>query len=62
MNLLLLGILIVFWWVGMWGLIESSVEMYAKTNLWKRIVAYASLVGIVIIFLILYPDHLERFV
>ena len=60
-NLLLLSVLIIAWWVGVWGLCEMGVEAYARGSAMRRCIAYCVLVGVVVGYILLNPHHLERF-
>jgi hypothetical protein len=60
--LLFLSLLLIVWWVGVWGLLESAVTWYSRGNLAKQIIAYGTLVGVVLGYLVLNPHVLERFV
>lgn len=56
MNMILIGILIVIWWVGVWGLIETCVQQFTNGNPLKSCVIYGSMVLFVILVVFLNPN------
>lgn len=60
-NLLLLSILIIAWWIGVWGLCEMGIDAMAGSNTTRRCIAYGSLVLFVLGYLAWNPQHIERF-
>ena len=61
-NMILIGILIVVWWVGVWGLIETCVHQIAKGNPLKCYVIYASMVFFVMFVVYLNPKLEENLI
>lgn len=49
--LILVALIGVFWWIGVWGLFETIVNPLIKNNYWKSIVCYSSIVLTIIIIL-----------
>lgn len=60
-NLLLLSVLVIAWWIGVWGLCEMGIEAYARGSAARRCIAYGTLVLVVIAYILLNPQHLEKF-
>jgi hypothetical protein len=59
MNILLVGILVVVWWVGVWGLIETILGDLIKKN---PLAVYGSMVALVTVIVYMKPHLLEYFV
>ena len=60
-RLLLIGFLVVLWWVGVWNIIEMIVEDIAKGSASKAFIIYASMVGFVVAIVFFNPNLLEHF-
>ena len=50
LKVLLIALIIAFWWIGIWGLVETIIQPIIKDKYWYAIAIYSSI--IVIIFLI----------
>ncbi len=61
-NILLLSVLVIAWWIGVWGLCEIGVEAYARGSVVRRCIAYGTLVLVVIAYILWNPQHLEKFI
>ena len=59
MSILLIGLLVVIWWIGVWGLIETVLADLIKTN---PLAVYGSMVAFVIIVVLVKPSLLEHFI
>jgi hypothetical protein len=59
MSILLVGLLVVIWWIGVWGLIETLLGDLIKKN---PLAVYGSMVAFVIVIIYLKPELLEHFV
>ena len=59
MSILLIGLLVVIWWIGVWGLIETVLADLIKTN---PLAVYGSMVVFVIIVVLVNPSLLEHFI
>ena len=59
MSILLTGLLIVIWWIGIWGLIETLLADLIKTN---PLAVYGSMVAFVLIVVWVKPSLLEHFI
>lgn len=62
MSVLPLAILIVFWWIGMWGLIETVIQPFIKNSYWTAIAVYSAIIAIVLLIVSVYPSVLESLV
>ncbi len=59
MSILLVGLLVVVWWVGVWGLIETILGDLINKN---PLAVYGSMVGFVTVIVWMKPELLEYFV
>jgi len=59
---LMIGVLIVIWWVGIWGLIETGVHYYARNSIPRALAIYSLLVTIVIIVIFYNPVIVDHFI
>ncbi len=55
-QVLLLGVLVIFWWAGVWGILEILVQ---KTK--RPLLFYSLMVGFVILVVFSHPELLEHF-
>ena len=60
-NTIVLGFLIVLWWVGVWGIIETVVQQLVKGSPTKAIFIYGSMVAFVILIIYLNPSIIQHF-
>jgi hypothetical protein len=60
-NKIALGFLIVLWWVGVWGIIETLVQHVVKGSVKKALFIYGMIVAFVIIIINHNPGLLEHF-
>jgi len=61
-NYIALGFLIVFWWVGLWGIIETVVQQFTRGSATKALLVYGFMVAFVIVIIYLNPGILEHFI
>lgn len=54
-QIVFIGILVVVWWVGVWGIIETLIHLYAKGCPKKSLFIYCLLVSMVIGIIYLNP-------
>lgn len=59
MSILLIGLLVVIWWIGVWGLIETLLADLIQTN---PLGVYGSMVAFVVVVVWAKPGLLEHFV
>lgn len=60
-NILLLSVLIIAWWIGVWGLCEMGIQSFAGSSRIRLCIAYGSLVLFVLAYLIMNPEQVEYF-
>jgi hypothetical protein len=60
-DVLIIALVIVFWWIAVWGLVETLLHQYIKNSFWKAIGVYGILLVAVISFVTVYPQVLEHF-
>jgi hypothetical protein len=58
--LLLLGFVMILFWVAVWGLTEDVIDEYVKTKGWTRRELYSLLLLGVLAFFTMYPRLLQR--
>lgn len=61
-DILFIALLLVLWWVGLWGLIETLLHIFIKGSTQKAILIYSSLVLTVLVIVYAKPHLLENFV
>lgn len=61
-DILFVALLLVVWWVGLWGLIETILHTIIKGSTQKAILIYSSLVLSVLVIVYAKPQLLEHFV
>jgi hypothetical protein len=59
---LMIGVLIVIWWVGIWGLIETGVHYYARNSIPRALTIYSLLVTIVFVIIFYNPVIVDHFI
>ena len=62
MSLLPLAILIVFWWIGIWGLVDTILHPFIKNKFWVAIGVYSAMIVAVLLIVNLNPSVLESLV
>lgn len=61
-KLLLISFLVIIWWIGMWGFIETIVQHYIKGSFTKSLLIYGGLIIFVGIFFYTNPNLLDHFI
>ena len=61
-ELLFLALVIVVWWMGVWGLLDTLLHLFIRGNTVRAIVLYSLMIVAVLVFVSIRPDVLERFV
>jgi hypothetical protein len=62
MSVLPIALLIVFWWIGIWGLVETILQPFIKNNYWSAIAVYGAMIVIVLLVVSIHPTVLESLV
>lgn len=52
--------LIIFWWIAIWGLVETLVEMFVKNALVGRLIFYSGMIIVVVGTVLLNPHYLDH--
>lgn len=55
------AVLLVVWWVGVWGLLETLLHSYIRGSFVRAIITYGSLIFIVLLIVTINPTYLEFF-
>lgn len=53
--------LVLLWWIGMWGLIDLLIQKFTRGNFVKSVIAYSSIIGVVLVILSMNPEMIEFF-
>ena len=61
-EILLLGLLIVIWWIGIWGVVETLIHLYIRGNTARALFVYSSMIMIVLFYVYLNPTLIDYFV
>lgn len=61
-EILLIALLVVLWWIGVWGLVETLLHIFIKGSTQKAILVYSSLIATVLLVVWAKPHILEHFV
>jgi hypothetical protein len=59
-DFLLLSFLIILWWIGIWGFIETIAHQYIKGSPMRGIAVYTSIMLFVIVIVNVYPSVLNK--
>lgn len=62
MSVFPLALIIVIWWIGVWGLIETIIQPFIKNNYWSAIAVYSAMIASVLLIVSVYPTVLESLV
>ncbi len=57
---ILYSVLLILWWVGVWGIADTIIHLVFKGQTMKELAVYIGLVSIVLVFLFLNPDFMSR--
>jgi len=61
LNILPLALLVVIWWIGVWGLIETLIHQYIRGSTAKAILVYSSMIALVVGVVSLNPKMVDYF-
>jgi hypothetical protein len=50
------AVIVLLWWVSMWGLIDLSIEKLTRT---QKFIVFISLLGVVFILLQIFPEAIK---
>ena len=56
LKMILIGILIVIWWIGLWGLIETCIQHITQGHPFKSGCVYTFMILFVILVVFMYPN------
>ena len=62
MSVILIALIILIWWLGVWGLIETIIQPFIKNNYWAAIGVYGAMISSVLVIIYLQPKVLESLV
>jgi len=61
LDFLLVSLLIILWWIGIWGFVETIVHQYIKGDPIRALIVYSSIMAFVIVVVKIHPSILEKF-
>jgi len=61
-QILLLSLLIVVWWMGLWGFIETIIFQYIRGSSARALNIYGSMIVFVILVMYLNPTIVEHLI
>ena len=61
-DLLPIALLLVLWWIGLWGFLDTLLGMVIKNNTTTALFVYGSIVLVVLFIVTMKPQMLEHFV
>lgn len=61
-DLLFLAVVIIIWWMGVWGLLDTVLHFFIQGKPVRALVIYSMMVTSVLVFITFRPQVLERFV
>lgn len=59
-DFLLLSFLIILWWIGIWGFIETIAHQYIKGSPIRAIAVYTCIMAFVVVVVNVYPSVLNK--
>jgi hypothetical protein len=61
-TVLFLSILLIVWWIGVWGLCDTIIQSITKGNFYTSCIAYGTLIIVVLGYVTLYPRDIDYFI
>ena len=61
-QILLISLLIVVWWIGSWGIIETIIHQYIRGSTSKALFVYGSMIIFVVLVVYLNPTIVEHLI
>lgn len=61
-DILFIAFLLVLWWIGVWGLVETLLHQFIKGSASKALFVYSSLIATVLAVVYIKPQLLEHFI
>ena len=56
----LYSILLILWWIGVWGIADTVIHLVFKGHTMKELAVYIGLVTIVLLVIFVHPEFLDR--
>jgi hypothetical protein len=57
---ILYSILLILWWVGIWGIADTIIHLVFKGQTMKELAVYIGLVSIVLLVIFINPEFVSR--
>jgi len=61
-DVLLIALLLVLWWIGVWGLVDTLLHQFIRGSTQKAILVYSSIIAGVLVIVWAKPSLLEHFI
>ena len=61
-KILLISFLIVIWWIGSWGIVETLIHQYIRGSTMKALWVYGSMILFVITVVYFNPQIIDHFI
>ena len=61
-DILPLALLIILWWIGVWGLVETLIHLYIRGSTQRAIFVYMSMILLVLVVVYVNPKMVDYFV
>ena len=61
-DIVFIALLIVLWWIGVWGLIETLLHIFIKGSTSKALIVYSSLIATVLLLVLANPQLVEHLI
>jgi len=62
LDFLVVSFLIILWWIGIWGFVETIAHQYIKGSPIRALAVYASIMVFVIVIVNVYPSILHKLI
>jgi hypothetical protein len=61
-KILMISFLIVIWWIGSWGIVETLIHQYIRGSTTKALWVYGSMIVFVITVVYFNPHVIDHFI
>ena len=59
--ILFVSVLVILWWIAIWGIIEMMLKSMVGNSQEKTLIAYSLIIALILSIVYLYPTTIERF-
>ncbi len=61
-DILPIALLLILWWIGVWGFVDTSIQLVTKGNPLFALGIYGGIIGSILLIVSLRPQLLEHFI